>query len=69
MRFSKGWTLVLCTLVAMLLVATAFAQETTGGLQGTIKDSSGAVLAKATVEVTSSALQGVKKLETDSSGY
>ena len=65
MKFNKGWTLVLCALVAMLLVASAFAQETQAGLQGTIKDSSGAVLAKATVEVSSSALQGVKKLDTD----
>jgi hypothetical protein len=56
-------------LVATLFVATTFAQETTAGLQGTVKDSSGAVLAKASVEVTSAALQGIKKVETDSAGY
>ena len=38
MRFSKGWTLVLCLLVAAVFVATTFAQETTAGIQGTVKD-------------------------------
>jgi hypothetical protein len=69
MRFSKGWTLVLCLLVAALFVATTFAQETTGGMQGTVKDPQGAVVPKATVEVASPALIGVKKLETDNGGY
>ena len=69
MRFSKGWTLVLGVVAAMVFVAASFAQETTAGLQGTIKDASGAVLNKASVEVTSSALLGTKKVETDSAGY
>src|SRR5512146_4673 len=69
MKFSKGWTLVLCLLVAAVFVATTFAQETTAGLQGTVKDPQGAVVSKATVEVTSPTLIGVKKLETDNSGY
>ncbi|MGE5112167.1 MAG: carboxypeptidase regulatory-like domain-containing protein [Acidobacteriaceae bacterium] len=69
MKFSKGWTLVLCLLVAAVFVATTFAQETTAGLQGTVKDPQGAVVSKATVEVTSPTLIGVKKLETDASGY
>ncbi len=56
-------------LVAVLWVPSVYAQETTGGLQGTIKDPSGAVVAKATVVVTSSTLVGEKSLETDSSGY
>jgi hypothetical protein len=53
----------------MVFVAAGFAQETTAGLQGTVKDSSGAVLSKASVEVSSAALQGTKKVETDSAGY
>lgn len=69
MKLSKGFTLVLCLLVAAFLVATTFAQETTAGLQGTVKDPQGAVVPKATVEVTSPALIGVKKLETDAGGY
>ena len=69
MKFNKGWTLVLCLLVAAIFVATTFAQETTGGMQGTVKDQQGAVVSGATVEVTSPALIGVKKVETDASGY
>jgi hypothetical protein len=69
MRFSKGWTLVLCLLVAAVFVATTFAQETTAGIQGTVKDPQGAVVSKAVVEVTSPALIGVKKVETDNGGY
>ena len=67
MRFSKGVTLVLCLLVVTVFVAATFAQETTAGLQGTVKDPQGAVVSKAVVEVTSPALIGNKKLETDSS--
>ncbi|MDE3164459.1 MAG: TonB-dependent receptor, partial [Acidobacteriota bacterium] len=56
-------------LILLLLLPAAFAQETTGGIQGTVKDPSGAVIPKASVEVTSPALIGVKKLETDAAGY
>jgi len=44
-------------------------QETTGGLQGTVKDSSGGVVAGATVVVTANSLVGSKSVDTDSSGY
>jgi uncharacterized protein YfaS (alpha-2-macroglobulin family) len=46
-----------------------FAQETTGGLQGTIKDASGAVVPGATVIVTTPSLPGGKSATTDSKGY
>jgi len=52
-----------------LTAAFSFSQETTGGLQGTIKDPSGAVVAKASLELTGSSLVGSKKLETDNRGY
>jgi hypothetical protein len=52
-----------------LLCGVASAQETTAGLQGTVKDSSGGVLVKGTVEATSPALIGVKRVETDQAGY
>jgi len=61
--------LAVCMFSVVLLVANVFAQETTGGLQGTVKDPSGAVVANATVELTSSSLVGKKNLTTDSSGY
>ena len=69
MKLNKGFVLVLCFVVALTFVATSFAQETTAGLQGVLKDPQGAVVSKATVEVTSPALIGSKKIETDSSGY
>jgi hypothetical protein len=46
-----------------------WAQETTGGLQGTVKDPSGAVVPGAKVVVTTSTLTGTKEIETDGSGY
>jgi hypothetical protein len=69
MKLNKGLTLVLCLLVATIFVATTFAQETTGGMQGTIRDPQGAVVSRATVEVASPALIGTKKVETDAGGY
>jgi hypothetical protein len=48
---------------------SALAQETTGGLQGTVKDATGAVMPNAKVVVTSSALAGSKEIVTDGSGY
>jgi len=72
MRFERfprvcGWLLV----AAVLIVTSCglFAQETTGGLTGTIKDASGAVVSGAHVEVTSPNLAGGKSLDTDSAGY
>jgi hypothetical protein len=58
-----------CLFSVLLLVANVFGQETTGGLQGTVKDPSGAVVSNATVEVTGSSQIGKKSLTTDGSGY
>jgi hypothetical protein len=58
---------VLLTLALFSLPST-FAQETTAGLQGSVKDSSGALVANATVEITSPALIGSKKLQSDAAG-
>ncbi len=66
---AKFGMFAVCLFSVLLLVANVFAQETTGGLQGTVKDPSGAVISKATVELTGAALIGAKSLETDSSGY
>src|ERR1700674_110162 len=61
--------------ISLMLVFFAFsslsapAQETTGGLQGTVKDSSGAVVPHVKVVVSSDALGASKELETDASGY
>src|SRR5579862_7687601 len=65
-RFSST---VICLGVLLLLAGCGAAQETTGGLQGTVKDPSGAVVPNAKVVVTASTLVGEKSLETDGSGY
>ncbi|MCU1286537.1 MAG: hypothetical protein JWO13_2887 [Acidobacteriales bacterium] len=66
-----SWTKIVAMfcLCSLLLVASfAFAQETTAGIQGNIKDPQGAAVNGATVEVTSPVLLGTKKTTTDS-GY
>src|SRR5258706_1835393 len=60
---------LLWLLIAACLFSCAFAQETTAGLQGTLKDPTGAVITGATVEVASPALIGTKKVTSDGSGY
>ena len=61
-------TALVALLMAILLVPCAFAQETTAGIQGSVKDPSGAVVANATIELTGTALLGSRKVTTDSSG-
>lgn len=51
------------------LEQTAMCQETTGGLAGTVKDPTGAVVSGATVTLIGPSLIGNKELVTDSSGY
>jgi len=53
----------------LLLSLPGVAQETTGGIQGTVKDPQGAVVPGATLEVTSPALIGKKTVITDAGGY
>ncbi|HXZ31190.1 MAG TPA: carboxypeptidase-like regulatory domain-containing protein, partial [Terriglobales bacterium] len=68
MRFrTLCWCFAL--VAALCLIPAAFAQETTGGLQGTIKDSSGAVIGSAHVVVTGTSLVGKKELDSESTGY
>jgi Carboxypeptidase regulatory-like domain len=68
----KAWGLIsifVCLFALLVFAGCTLAQETTGGLQGTVKDPSGAVVPNAKVVVTGSALVGSKELETDGSGY
>src|SRR5258706_14259959 len=60
----------LIALLALVAISAPFslAQETTAGIQGTIKDQSGAMVAGAEVEVASPALLGAKKVTSDGSG-
>ncbi|HSC46033.1 MAG TPA: carboxypeptidase regulatory-like domain-containing protein [Candidatus Acidoferrum sp.] len=67
---AKKWLCLLAAFVLLLVMGLATqAQETTGGLQGTIKDPSGASVPNAHVVVAGSALVGGKEADTDSSGY
>ncbi len=59
----------LCCLTFPLYQLPAFAQEVTAGIEGHVKDPSGAVVANATIEATSPALVGSQKVKTDSAGY
>src|SRR5438132_13106876 len=64
----KKICLIFLTFV-LALSLSALAQETTGGIQGTVKDPQGAVIPGATVEVSSPALIGKKTATTDSGGF
>lgn len=56
--------------VLILFFATAaMAQETTGGIQGTVKDPSGALVPNAKVTINGSTLVGSKEAATDAAGY
>src|SRR5438045_7851736 len=59
-------SLFLCMLLSSIL---AVAQETTGGIQGTVKDPQGAVVSNATITVSGPALIGKKTATTDSGGF
>ncbi len=64
----KLFMVVVGFLLAALIVPVVYAQETTAGITGYIKDPTGAVVAKATVEITGSALIGKRTAVTDSAG-
>src|SRR5579871_634795 len=59
----------LLSMLLLLSVGVAFAQETTAGLQGVVKDPSGALVPNAKVVVTSAVLVGEKDVVTDQAGY
>jgi hypothetical protein len=52
-----------------LFATCMIAQETTGGIQGTVEDPSGAIVPNAHVVVTGTTLIGSKEVVTDASGY
>jgi Carboxypeptidase regulatory-like domain/TonB dependent receptor-like, beta-barrel/TonB-dependent Receptor Plug Domain len=67
-RYTGKWFLLSAALITSLLLPCAPAQETTAGVQGSVKDPSGASVANATVEVSGPALIGTRKLLTDETG-
>ncbi len=67
---SRLLALMMMTMTMALLLSGIYliAQETTGGMTGTVKDSSGAVVSGAHVEITGTSLVGSKAQDTDASG-
>src|ERR1019366_6533962 len=63
------WLVLPVALIALLILPCALAQETTAGIQGSVKDPSGASVVSANVEVSGTALIGTKKAQTDQVGY
>jgi hypothetical protein len=68
-RYVKRISKLVALLVMLTASAMCFGQETTGTIQGTIKDASGALLPGAKVTVTTPTLVGLKTVITDSKGY
>jgi len=68
MRFSKGLVIALALLLVVGLSGATWAQEQAGGIQGVVKDSSGAVLPGVTVEAKSAATSVVQTAVTDEKG-
>jgi len=56
-------------LSTLIFAPIGHAQETTGGIQGTVKDPSGAVVQHAHIELSGTAMVGVKTTESDEAGY
>src|SRR5260370_8670079 len=56
-------------LLAFTLLPTALAQETTGAIQGTVTDPSGALVPDATVVAASNSLIAKAVAKTDSQGF
>src|ERR1700720_1908431 len=56
-------------LLAFALLPVALAQEVTGGIEGVVKDSTGATIDKAVVLLTGAKQIGFKSIVTDASGY
>src|SRR5438067_3736232 len=68
---SRGRLCAAFSLLCLVVFVSArlFAQETTGGIQGTVKDPTDAVIPGATVEITSAALLGKKTVVSDAGGF
>ena len=67
LQLSGKWLALVLALIA-LAVGPALAQETTAGIQGTVRDATGGTVAGATVEVSGPTLIGIRKVTTDDAG-
>ncbi len=60
---------LLVCVVELSMLPAAFAQETNAGVQGYVKDQSGAPVAGVDVELSSKAMMGKRQTETDTAGF
>lgn len=65
---STVFAILLVCVLGLTLQPPVFAQETTAGIRGTVKDVQGGSVGGATVEITGPTLIGKKGVKTDSSG-
>ncbi|HSF19792.1 MAG TPA: carboxypeptidase regulatory-like domain-containing protein, partial [Vicinamibacteria bacterium] len=63
-----GWKVVIGLSAALVLSTVVFAQRTTGGLTGTVKDDTGAVLPGVTVALTGQYVMGTQTSVTNDNG-
>lgn len=68
-KIQKSIIFALILFAAVAFAVPAFSQETTGAVEGVVKDATGAVIAKASVVLTGEKLIGSKVILTDNSGY
>jgi hypothetical protein len=61
--------LVLICSLALTMLPAAFAQESTAGIQGYVKDQTGAFVPGVLVEISSKSMMGVRQTQTDSAGF
>ncbi len=62
-------TVLLVCMFALSVLPAAFAQETTAGVQGYVKDPSGGLVTGVKVEISGPALLNSRQTETDSTGF
>jgi hypothetical protein len=67
--FSCCLALVLICSLALTMLPAAFAQESTAGIQGYVKDQTGAFVPGVLVEISSKSMMGVRQTQTDSAGF
>src|SRR5678815_1583914 len=67
-RRRQGKCPLLTVLIALLVSTSVLGQETTAGLQGMVKDSSGAMVANANIQISGPALITDRRVKTDESG-
>lgn len=68
-KFQRSVVCILILFAAAAFAVPAFSQETTGAVEGVVKDATGAVIPRASIVLTGEKLIGNKVILTDNSGY